>query len=80
MKVRDFWNSLPNKDEMISKIKAFKEAKRLQSYQGAFDKCQLCDSPLRFAHASFYLQNVIDESACCSSCGQKAPDRRYSLN
>jgi len=80
MKVRDFWNSLPNKEEMHNKIKAFKEMKRRESFLQAFDNCQKCQSPLRFAHASLYLQNVIDESACCSSCGQKAPDRRYSLN
>jgi hypothetical protein len=65
---------------MLSKTKAFKEAKRLESFRVAFDTCQKCQSPLRFAHASYYLQNVIDESACCSSCGQRAPDRRYSLN
>ncbi|MEO5667129.1 MAG: hypothetical protein ABIR96_03645 [Bdellovibrionota bacterium] len=80
MKVREFWNSLPNQVEMRNKIKSFKETKRRTTVLQNFENCQLCDSPLRFAHASMYLQNVIDESACCSACGQSAPDRRYSLN
>lgn len=80
MKVSEFWNSLPNPAEMRSKIKVLKEARRRANFLQAYENCQQCHSPLRFEHSSRYLQNVIDESACCSSCGQKIPDRRYSLN
>ncbi len=80
MKVRDFWNSLPNKTEMLNKIKAFKESKRRETFLARFEHCALCSAPLKFAHASHYLRNVIVESACCPECGQSAPDRRFSLN
>jgi len=80
MKVREFWKSLPNETEMRNKIKAFKESRRRQTVLSSFENCHECKSPLRFAHASMYLHNTITESACCLSCGQIAPDRRYALN
>lgn len=80
MKVHEFWNLLPNQTEMRNKIKAFKEAKRREGFMARFESCQSCGSSIRFAHASQYLQNVIVEKACCSACGQKAPDRQFTLN
>jgi uncharacterized protein (DUF983 family) len=80
MKVRDFWNSLPEKQEMLNKIKAFKELKRRQEFLKNFENCNACGAPVKFAHASNYLMNVITEKACCPKCGQHALDRRYAIN
>jgi hypothetical protein len=80
MKVRDFWNSLPNKSEMMSKIKDFKEQKRRETFLARFENCQICSAPIRFAHSSYYMQNLIVENACCPGCGQSAPERSYSIN
>jgi len=80
MKVRDFWNSLPNKDEMMNKIRAFKELKRREAFLAEYQNCASCGSAIRFAHAPNYLANVITESCSCPECGQKPQERRYTLN
>ncbi len=80
MKVRDFFNALENKDEILNKIKDFKDSKRRENFLSQHRNCGSCGNPLKFTHASYYLQNVIHEKACCPGCGQKAPERKYALN
>lgn len=80
MKVREFFANLENKDEILKKIRAFKDAKRKEEFLQRFEHCDHCGQALQFAHSSYYMQNVIDESIHCPKCGQRAPDRRYMLN
>ena len=80
MKVRDFLNSLEDRDQILNKIKSFKDQKRRETFLAQHRDCGSCGNPLKFTHASYYMQNVIHEKACCSACGQTIPERKYALN
>lgn len=80
MKVRDFLNSVSDKEEILNKVKKFKEQKRREEFLAQYKTCHTCGNDLKFTHSSYYLQNVIHEKTCCSACGQTAPERKYALN
>lgn len=80
MKVRDFWNSLPNKAEMLNKIRQLKDLKRKEYFLAQYQSCATCGSQIKFAHASNYFTYSIIESCSCPQCGQQAVERRFTLN
>ena len=80
MKVRDFWSSLPNSDQMRNKIKLFKEIKRREKTISGFDSCEACGLQLKFVQAADLMRFDLCDIEGCDSCGQAQPDRRFLLN
>lgn len=82
MKVREFFESLPNKPEVLEKIRKFKEQKRKEEFLTRFEACNICLQPIKFGGPEFFMQNLMDDAdfSCCAACGQKLDADRYISN